>query len=63
LLLEAGARVDVRASLRKRLRFVADETLHVYRDITPLAWGRRFHDRDWVSAPVMRRLEALGAPE
>ena len=38
------------------LRFVADETLHEYRDVTPLEWGQRFHDRDWVSKPVMQLL-------
>jgi ankyrin repeat protein len=56
LLLDHGASLDVRASLRKRLRFVADESVHEYRDVTPLAWGRRFHDQDWVSEPVMERI-------
>lgn len=56
LLLEHGADLKVRASLRKRLRFVEDETLHEYRDVTPLEWGARFHDQDWVSKPVMRLL-------
>src|SRR5262249_15863175 len=40
-----GADPNARASLRKRLRFVDDETMHEYRDVTPLAWGKRFHDR------------------
>jgi len=56
LLLDAGADLTVRASLRKELRFVDDETLHEYRDVTPLEWGERFHDHDWVSAPVMAML-------
>lgn len=54
LLLDHGADPNVRASLRKRLRFVADESMHEFRDVTPLAWGERFHDQDWVSKPVMR---------
>ena len=29
--------------LRKQLRFVPDESMHEYRDVTPLAWGERFH--------------------
>ncbi|HLQ37489.1 MAG TPA: ankyrin repeat domain-containing protein [Planctomycetota bacterium] len=63
LLLDHGADPDVQASLKKRLRFVADETLHEYRDVTPLAWGRLFHDQDWVSAPVVRLLVERGAQE
>jgi len=54
LLLDHGAEPDVRASLRKRLRFVEDESMHEYRNVTPLEWGERFHDQDWVSKPVMR---------
>jgi hypothetical protein len=61
LLLDHGADPNVRASLRKRLRFVADESMHEYRDVTALAWGERFHDRSWVSRPVMRLLAERGS--
>jgi ankyrin repeat protein len=54
LLLAHGADTTVRASLRKRLRFVDDETEHVYRDVTALEWGERFHDQDWVNREAMR---------
>jgi ankyrin repeat protein len=57
LLLDHGADPTVRASLRKRLRFVPDETMHEYRNVTPLEWGERFHDQDWVSPSVMRLLQ------
>ena len=57
LLLEAGADPAVRASLRKRLRFVADETEHEYRDVDAAEWGRRFHDPSWVNREVMRLLQ------
>ena len=67
LLLDHGANPNARASLRKRLRFVDDETMHEYRDVTPLGWGERFHDQDFVSRPAMAliakrggRLEGLG---
>ncbi|HEX5715197.1 MAG TPA: ankyrin repeat domain-containing protein [Thermoanaerobaculia bacterium] len=64
LLLDHGADPNVRASLRKRLRFVEDETVHEYRDVTPLAWGERFHDRAWVNEAAMRlisqRMRASG---
>jgi hypothetical protein len=63
LLLDRGADVNVRASLKKRLRFVADETMHEYRDVTPLGWGLRFHDQDWVSRPVLDLLRRHGARE
>ena len=56
LLLNHGADTTVRASLRKRLRFVADETLHEYRNVTPREWGMRFHDQAWVSRSVMQLL-------
>jgi Ankyrin repeat len=56
LLLDHGADPNARASLRKQLRFVPDETMHEYRDVTPLAWGERFHGQrfhKWVSKPAM----------
>jgi hypothetical protein len=60
LLLERGADPNARASLRKRLRFVADESLHEYRDVTLLGWGERFHNRAWVSRPAMRLIAERG---
>ncbi|MGH7720545.1 MAG: ankyrin repeat domain-containing protein [Gemmatimonadaceae bacterium] len=60
LLLDHGADPNARASLRKRIRFAEDESAHEYRDVTPLAWGERFHDRRWVSEPVMRIIADRG---
>ncbi|MEE9213001.1 MAG: hypothetical protein V3U29_10135 [Phycisphaeraceae bacterium] len=60
LLLDHGADPNACASLRKRLRFVVDESMHEYRGVTPLAWGERFHDQDWVSKPVMRLIAERG---
>jgi len=59
LLLDHGADPNARSSLRKRLRFVPDETMHEYRDVTPLSWGERFynpgsHGHTWVSKPAMQ---------
>jgi hypothetical protein len=56
LLLEHGANPSARASLRKRLRFVDDETMHEYRDVTPVEWGERFHGRDWVNWEAVRAI-------
>lgn len=54
LLLDHGADPNARASLRKQLRFVADDMMYEYRDVTPLTWGQQFHDKDWVSPSVMK---------
>jgi ankyrin repeat protein len=60
LLLDHGADPNARAPLRKRLRFVADESMHEYRDVTPLSWGERFHNQDWVNRPAMRLIAERG---
>jgi hypothetical protein len=63
LLLDHGADPNARASLRKQLRFVRDETMHEYHDVTPLAWGERFHGQpfhDWVSKPAMQLIVECG---
>jgi hypothetical protein len=53
LLLDYGADPNVRASLRKGLRFTDDPSVHEYRDVTPLEWGERFHDRSFVNEPAL----------
>jgi Ankyrin repeat len=60
LLLDHGADPNVRASLRKLMRFVGDEALHEYHDVTPLAWGERFHEQEFVSRPAMRLIAERG---
>lgn len=65
LLLDHGADPNARASLRKQLRFVPDESVHEYRDVTPLAWGQRFHGpgtpgHTWVSKQAMRLIAERG---
>ncbi len=59
-LLDRGAHPNPRASLRKRLRFVEDESERLYRNVTPLAWGSRFHDQDWVNRDAMRLIKERG---
>ena len=60
LLLDHGASPNARASLRKRLRYVSDESIHEYRDVTPLDWGEQFHDQDFVSRPAMALIAERG---
>lgn len=55
ILLEHGADPNARASLRK--------DGHEYRDVTPIAWGRRFQDRNVVSEPAMRLIAERGGRE
>lgn len=52
-LLACGATPDARASIRKGIRFIADESVHVYRNVTALEYGRRFHARDWVNPKAL----------
>jgi hypothetical protein len=66
LLLDHGANPNARASIRKQLHFVPDETMHEYRDVTPLAWGKQFHGQrfhDWVSKPAMQLIAERGGRE
>jgi len=60
LLLDHGADPNARASLRKRMRFVGDELMHEFRDVTPLSWGERFHEQDWVSKPALKLIAKHG---
>ena len=68
LLLDHGADPNARASLRKQLRFVPDESVHEYRDVTPLTWGQRFHGpgtpgHTWVSKEAMQLIAERGGRE
>jgi hypothetical protein len=57
LLLNRGADVNARASLRTRIH---SDVVHEYRDVTPLGWGERFHDQDLVSWPALRLIALHG---
>lgn len=67
LLLDHGANPNARASLRKQLHPgyapKYDVTLYEYRDITPLSWGRRFHEKAFVSEAAMRLIAERGGRE
>ena len=64
LLLKRGADPTVRASICKRLHpGHGDSSRHDYRDVTPLPWGRQFHDQIFVSAPAMRLIAEAGGVE
>lgn len=64
LLLAHGADPNARASIWKRLHpGHGDPARHDYRDVTPLAYGRRFHAPIFVSEPALRLVEAAGGRE
>jgi hypothetical protein len=63
LLLDHGADPNARASIGKRLRFVPDEMMHEYRNVTPLSWGEQFHGQQYhnrVSEPAMLLIAERG---
>jgi len=61
LLLDRGADPNARASLRKQLHpGYGPDTLHEYRDVTPLAWGEGFHQKIFVSAAALRLIAERG---
>ena len=60
LLLDHGADPNARASLRERVRTEAGWIVREQRDMTPLAWGRVFHDRMVVSEPALRLIAERG---
>lgn len=67
LLLDHGADPNARASLRKKLHPgyapEFDTNMYEYRDVTPLAWGRRFHARVFVSELALELIEKHGGME
>ncbi|MDA7867192.1 ankyrin repeat domain-containing protein, partial [Verrucomicrobia bacterium] len=62
-LLDAGVDVNVRASLRKGIRFSDDPEIVEYRDVTPLGWGKQFHSRDFVSSAAMALIVEQGGAD
>ena len=61
LLLDHGADPNAHASLRKQLHpGYGEDTMHEYRDVTPLAWGDRFHRQIFVSRVAMELIAARG---
>ncbi|MBZ5505234.1 MAG: ankyrin repeat domain-containing protein [Acidobacteriia bacterium] len=60
LLLHHRSDPNTRASLRKRLRFVKDEQMKEYRDVTPLTWGERFQEQEWVNRKAMQLIAESG---
>jgi ankyrin repeat protein len=58
LLLDAGANPNTRASFRYRFDAPEGRILREVRDITPVDWGKVFHDRRVVNEPAMKVIAA-----
>jgi len=63
LLLDRGADPNARASIRKRLPGARDKSVHEWTNVTPLGWGRAFHEPSYVSPPAMRLIAERGGTE
>lgn len=65
LLLEHGAEVNVRCSLRKQLHwgYGRDEVMQYYPNVTPLSWGRQFRRKEFVNGAALAVIEAAGGVE
>ena len=60
LLLDHGADPNARASFREQINHRDRLELRDHHDITPLEWGRVFHNRMIVSEPAMHAVAARG---
>lgn len=61
LLLRHGADIHARASLRKQLHpGYYPDTLHEYREVSPVEWGRQFHDQRFVNKAAIAAIELAG---
>jgi len=64
LLLDHGAEVNVRASLRKELHPGYEISgLYEYRDVTPVSWGERFHFKKLVNEAAVELIREAGGVE
>ena len=57
-LLDRGADPSHWASIRKGLKSTADEAVREYRDVTPIEYAVRFHDRSYVNQAAVEAIEA-----
>ena len=62
-LLDAGAVRTKRASIRKAIRFIADESEHRYQNVTPGEYGTQFHASEWVNDTALGLVRTTGGEE
>ena len=54
---------NARTLIRKRLPFARDSSVHEYKNVTSLGWGRAVHDQSYVSEAAMRLIAERGGTE
>jgi hypothetical protein len=59
-LLERGASITTRASLRKFLDWCETPRWHQALKVTPAEWAQTFPEKGWINAEALRLLEATG---
>src|SRR5580765_790406 len=62
-LLERGASITARASLRKFLDWCEIPRWHEARDVTPAEWGWTFPEKGWVNAEALQLLDSTGGTQ
>ena len=55
-LIKHGADTTRRATVRKGIRFIEDESVHEYRDVTAAEYAQAFHARRWVSEEAIQAI-------
>lgn len=60
-LVKNGAKVDVKASLRKFLDWCETPRWHEAHEVTPAEWGRTFPEKGWVNQEALRVAEGSSA--
>jgi hypothetical protein len=58
-LLDLGADINIRVTLRKYLDWREEPGWHIARNVTPLEWAAGFPERGWVSQEIVRMVENI----
>jgi len=56
-LLDFGADVHLKATLRKYLDWNEEPRRHIAKNVTPLEWAASFPEREWVSREAVSLIE------
>lgn len=58
-LLDLGADIQVRVSVRKFLDWREEPGWHIARNVTPLEWAANFPERGWVNREAVSIIENI----
>jgi hypothetical protein len=66
LLLDRGAKPNVRATIWKQLRGMGDaekEIMREFHNVTPIGYARQFQEPNWVNGPAITAIVERGGSE